>query len=61
MGTGWLQFGPRYTLDYHIPLLLLTARGMRSWPTWLIVLLVVISICHYLAGAVMYLNAWNYT
>jgi len=51
MGTGWTQFGPRYTLDFTAPLLLLTAIGLRRWPTWLVAILTVISILHYLSGA----------
>ena len=31
MGTGWVQFGPRYTLDFTVPLLLLTAMGLPYW------------------------------
>jgi hypothetical protein len=50
MGTGWVQFGPRYTLDFTIPLLLLTALGVRHWPTWALVLLTAISIVTYLVG-----------
>lgn len=30
MGTGYMQFGPRYTLDFTVPLLLLTAIGMEK-------------------------------
>lgn len=51
MGTGWRQFGPRYTLDFTVPLLLLTAIGMRRWPLWLVGVLVSISVLHYLIGA----------
>jgi hypothetical protein len=51
MGTGWTQFGPRYTVDFTVPLLLLTAAGLERWPVWLIGSLTVISILHYLAGA----------
>jgi hypothetical protein len=43
-----VQFGPRYTLDFTIPLLLLTAIGLRRWPINVIVLL--ISIMHYILG-----------
>jgi hypothetical protein len=51
MGTGWAQFGPRYTLDFTVPLLLLTAMGLRRWPVWLVAILTGISILHYLPGA----------
>jgi hypothetical protein len=52
MGTGWHQFGPRYTLDFTIPLLLLTALGIRRWPSWLLAALTLIAVGHYLVGAV---------
>ena len=52
MGTGWVQFGPRYTLDFTIPLLLLTAVGLRRWPINVITLLLLISILHYILGTV---------
>lgn len=51
---GTFQFGPRYTLDFVIPLLLLTAMGMRRWPAWLLALLIGISIVHYLIGSLMF-------
>jgi hypothetical protein len=50
MGTGWIQFGPRYTLDFTVPLLLLTALGVRHWPTWALAVLTAISIISYLLG-----------
>lgn len=50
MGTGWIQFGPRYTLDFTVPLLLLTAMGVRYWPTYVLIGLTTISICHYMLG-----------
>lgn len=50
MGTGQSQFGPRYTLDFTVPLLLLTALGVQNWKNWLILLLVGISIIHYSLG-----------
>ena len=50
MGTGWIQVGPRYTLDFHIPLILLAAMGIKRWPIWLIGLLVFISCAQYFVG-----------
>ena len=50
MGTGWVQFGPRYTLDFTVPLLLLTAIGIRYWPVWIVAALTVVSLAHYLTG-----------
>lgn len=50
MGTGWTQFGPRYTFDFAVPLLVLTAMGAPRWPTWLLRLAVLASVLHYLPG-----------
>jgi len=50
MGTGWVQFGPRYTLDFTVPLLMLTAFGIRGWPRWVVGLLVLVSVVHYVLG-----------
>lgn len=47
MGTGWAQFGPRYTLDYTVPLLLLTAIGMEKWKSYMVVALIAISVIQY--------------
>ena len=54
MGTGWVQFGPRYTLDFTVPLLLLTALGARRWPTWYLALLTAVSIVTYLIGTLAF-------
>lgn len=58
MGTGWVQFGPRYTLDFMVPLLILTATGIKKWNSLLIVELLVISVVQYLAGTIMMLNVY---
>ena len=60
MGTGWAQFGPRYTLDFTFPLLLLTAIGLRRWPLRIVRLLVLISILQYAIG-LMYWGSWLMT
>jgi hypothetical protein len=44
LGTGFAQFGPRYTLDFTVPLLLLTAIGVQRWPIRVLQILVLISI-----------------
>jgi hypothetical protein len=49
-GTGWVQIGPRYTVDYAPFLILLVARGIASWPTSVIFLLGLVSCGHYLYG-----------
>jgi hypothetical protein len=54
MGTGWVQFGPRYTLDFVVPLILLTAMGIRTWPKWVLLFLAAISIGHYVLGTVIF-------
>jgi hypothetical protein len=54
MGTGWVQFGPRYTLDFTVPLLLLTALGVRRWPVWLLAVLVAIGVVSYLIGTLYF-------
>jgi hypothetical protein len=54
MGTGWVQFGPRYTLDFLLPLLLLTAIGIRCWPTSVLVILTIVSVLHFLVGTVYF-------
>lgn len=56
MGTGWAQFGPRYTLDFTVPLLLLTAMGVRYWPLKALVLLTLLSLVEYFVG-MMYWGA----
>jgi hypothetical protein len=57
MGTGWVQFGPRYSLDFCLPLLLLAARGLPRWPVGTLALLVALSILHYVLGAAYLLQA----
>jgi hypothetical protein len=56
MGTGWVQYGPRYTLDFTIPLLLLTACGVQGTSMRLLVWLTVISILHYIPGIFLYVE-----
>lgn len=59
MGTGWTQFGPRYTLDFTVPLLLLTAAGVRRWPPSRLVVLIIISFAHYLVGTIALGSLFN--
>lgn len=56
MSTGWITFGPRYTLDFTVPLLLLTALGMEKWKTWLVAALVLLSITQYLIGTISFMS-----
>lgn len=55
IGTGWVTFGPRYILDLLVPLLLLTAIGIRQWRLDLLQLLMCISCLTYLAGSALWL------
>ena len=52
MGTGFAQWGPRYTLDFTVPLLLLTALGLRRWPLRWAMAALVPALAIYLVGAV---------
>ncbi len=54
MGTGWVQYGPRYTLDFTIPLLLLTARGVQGASTRGLVWLIALSVLQYIPGIYLY-------
>lgn len=54
MGTGYLTFGPRYLLDLLVPLLLLTAQGIRRWSWTLLVTLTLIGIATYLYGTILW-------
>jgi hypothetical protein len=51
IAPGSVHFGPRYLLDAILPLFLLSIRGIKNWPGWLVLLLVFISVIHYLVGA----------
>lgn len=50
LGTGWQQWGPRYLLDFTLPLMLLVAMGIRQWPLPIGLLLTAVSIVHYVIG-----------
>jgi len=56
MGTGWVQFGPRYTLDFTVPLLLLTARGVQFVSKRILVLFVLIAIVQYFIGTFFFIH-----
>jgi hypothetical protein len=47
MGTGYGQIGPRYTLDFTMPLLLLTALGIQRLPLMAVALMVAASIAQF--------------
>ena len=54
MGTGFLQFGPRYLLDFSIPLLLLLGIGLSdSKNRNVATILFAISVTHYLIGTLL--------
>jgi hypothetical protein len=48
MGTGIIQLGPRYLLDFIVPLIILTGIGIKYWPTRYTGILVAISLLQYL-------------
>lgn len=50
MGTGYITFGPRYTLDFTVPLLLLTALGIEKWKPSTLSLLALVSVVQYFIG-----------
>lgn len=57
MGTGYVQFGPRYTLDFIVPIMVLTAIGVKYWNNRIIFLLTLISIFHYFVGLFLLMKA----
>jgi hypothetical protein len=52
MGTGWIQFGPRYSLDFMVPLIMLTGMGVRRWPLAITTTLTAVSVVQYAVGTV---------
>jgi hypothetical protein len=56
MGTGWKQFGPRYTLDFTIPLLLLTASGVQRTSKLLFACLIALSVLQYIIALFLYVR-----
>ena len=50
--TGWGQVGPRYLLDLSVPLLLLTARGIKGWSAWILLALFGIAFYIYFKGLI---------
>lgn len=56
MGTGWVQYGPRYTFDFTVPLLMLTAFGIPLISKRLLTWLIVISVIHYIPGIILFAN-----
>jgi hypothetical protein len=57
MGTGWFQFGPRYTLDFTVPLLMLTAIGSHNWSVSTMFRLTLISAVQYSIGALLFMKS----
>lgn len=54
MGTGLITFGPRYLLDLMVPIVVLTALGIRRWRIGLLAILMLISCATYLLGSVLW-------
>jgi hypothetical protein len=53
IGTGYFTFGPRYLLDLMVPIVVLTARGIRRWPLAILQVLMFISCATYFLGSWM--------
>lgn len=58
MGTGGWEFGPRYTMDFTVPLLVATAIGSARVSTATIARLTMVSIAVYLPGAILLGLKW---
>jgi hypothetical protein len=50
IGSGMRQFGPRYTLDFTVPLLLLTALGIEKWKPIIPFVLAIVSFIQFFIG-----------
>lgn len=50
IGTGYWQIGPRYTLDFTVPLILLTAIGIKNWNKIVLYIFTAISTLHFIIG-----------
>ncbi len=50
MATGYVQFGSRFSMDFIVPLLLLTMKGVKYIPEKVLLLLFLISFFHFLVG-----------
>jgi hypothetical protein len=55
---GRVQFGPRYTLDFIVPLLLLTGLGIERWSDKVVGILVYMSFIQYLAGTLILIHVF---
>lgn len=53
LGTGWIQFGPRFSLDFTVPLLLLTAIGIEKWKPKIALIVALISVVQNIAGIII--------
>jgi hypothetical protein len=54
MGTGMITFGPRYLLDMMVPIVVLTAFGIRRWRLSLLLILMLISCGTYILGSILW-------
>ena len=54
MGTGYITFGPRYLLDLMVPIIVLTAIGIRRWRLDVLYLLLAVSCVTYVIGSTMW-------
>ena len=54
MGTGLITFGPRYLLDLMVPIVVLTAFGIRHWRLSILLILMLISCATYILGSILW-------
>ncbi len=54
ISPGGLTFGPRYLLDMMVPLLILTALGIRRWRIDILQVLFIVSCATYVLGSIMW-------
>lgn len=54
MGTGLITFGPRYLLDLMVPIVVLTALGIRRWRIGMLMILMLISCATYILGSILW-------
>lgn len=58
-GTGWVQFGPRYTYDFTVMVMMLVVRGVAAWPPLLVACLTLIGVVHYAIGTYLFVMLWK--
>jgi len=54
MGTGFVTFGPRYLLDLMVPIVVLTAIGIRRWRPTILHMLLLVGLLTYSVGSLLW-------